>query len=367
MTGKSDAAPYIAEPVSEEAYRNVMAGLHTYLIENGSSAVGNATLGPDNWPTNEQDFFTTLSMYTSFTGPGSVYAQDVVIDSDGILSAYKVQSQYVSLSKQDRQGKTIDDANRQIDAMDATRAMVANWTDLQPAFPYSSKFITIEGFKVINRELYLNVGLAVVCVAAIVFLTVANPVTASLITINVGCCICEILGFMWTLGFAIDSVTVINLVLSVGLSVDYSAHVGHSFMVKTGETRNERVLEGLADVGSAVFAGGFSTFLAVAVLLFSDSYVFYVLSRQFCLTVVLGLAHGLILLPVLLSLFGPKPFSSAILVVEGAESEGSKPNDGKHALQHEEIVPMDQNDADGDSTEEGIEKESQTNQVQVVG
>lgn len=43
-------------------------------------------------------------------------------------------------------------------------------------------------------------------------------------------------------GLAIDTVAVINLVLSVGLSVDYSAHVAHSFMVKQG-TRDERVVK----------------------------------------------------------------------------------------------------------------------------
>ena len=57
--------------------------------------------------------------------------------------------------------------------------------------------------------------------------------------------------------------------------------------------------------------GAVSTFLAVAVLLFSTSYVFRTLSIQFALIVGLGVLHGLILLPVLLSIFGPAPFASA--------------------------------------------------------
>lgn len=116
---------------------------------------------------------------------------------------------------------------------------------------------------------------------------------------------------MWAMGIAIDSVSVINVVLAVGLSVDYSAHVGHCFMVKGGSDRSWRATEALADIGSAVLQGAMSTFLAVVVLLFSTSYVFETLSRQFCVTVVLGVLHGLVLLPVLLSLFGPKPFASA--------------------------------------------------------
>jgi predicted RND superfamily exporter protein len=198
--------------------------------------------------------------------------------------------------------------------------------------------------------------LAIAAVAVIVFVTVASPMTAILITLNVAFCLAEILGFMWALGFAIDSVTVINLVLAVGLSVDYSAHVGHSFMVKGGADNDRRALESLADMGAAVLAGGASTFLAVVVLLFSDSYVFFVLSRQFCLTVVLGLAHGLILLPVMLSLFGPKPFSAAEPIDDGDKMEGKVSR-----LDHLETVPMDQTGHDiegGSNSEDSVSKKN---------
>ena len=82
-------------------------------------------------------------------------------------------------------------------------------------------------------------------------------------------------------------------------------------MVKSGN-RNERVTEALVDIGASVLNGALSTFLAVTVLLASYWYVFKTLSIQFALTVGLGVAQGLIFLPVLSLLFGPKPFSSAV-------------------------------------------------------
>lgn len=228
------------------------------------------------------------------------------------LEAIQIKSEYVALTKVGRGDKIIDDADRQIDAMDDTRSMVESWTDLGELsrFVYSEKFIAIEGFKVIQKELFFNVGLALGAVAILVLVTVASPVTALLITLAVAMCLMEILGFMYVLGIAIDSVSVINLVLAVGLSVDYSAHIGHCFMTKVG-SGEERATEALADIGAAVLSGATSTFLAVVVLLFSSSYVFSVLSKQFALTVGLGVLHGLVLLPVLLSLCGPKPFASA--------------------------------------------------------
>lgn len=224
LSGKSQSPPYIAEPVSEEAYRNVMTGLYDYLVINGSEGLGNVTLGEDGWPTNEDDFIDLLESYTSFSSPGAVYARDLSMSEDGTLQAIRVKSEYVRLTKNNN-GDVIDDADRQIEAMDATRDMVASWSDLPPAFPYSAKFLTVEGFKIIKRELFQNVILALVAVGIIVLVTVASPVTALLITVAVGCCIVEILGFMYALGIVIDSVSVINITLAVGLSVDYSAHV----------------------------------------------------------------------------------------------------------------------------------------------
>jgi len=309
LEGQSTAPPYIAEPVGDK-YSNVMVGFHSSLSTIGS--ITGVALGSDNWPTSEDDFVTELAAYTSFQGPGSQYILDVSFSDDTrtTLNAIRIKSEYIRLTKLEGT-KVIDDAERQIKAMDETRNMIDSWDDLPSSFPYSEKFISIEGFKIIRQELFTNVGLALAAVGVIVLITVASPVTAFIITLNVAFCIIEILGFMHALGIAIDSVSVINIVLAVGLSIDYSAHVGHCFMVKGGDDKNKRALESLADIGSAVLSGALTTFLAVFVLLFSSSYVFATLSIQFALTVGLGVTHGLILLPVLLSLLGPKPFESA--------------------------------------------------------
>eukprot|EP00549_Striatella_unipunctata_P000485 CAMPEP_0118715154 /NCGR_PEP_ID=MMETSP0800-20121206/26691_1 /TAXON_ID=210618 ORGANISM="Striatella unipunctata, Strain CCMP2910" /NCGR_SAMPLE_ID=MMETSP0800 /ASSEMBLY_ACC=CAM_ASM_000638 /LENGTH=902 /DNA_ID=CAMNT_0006621239 /DNA_START=79 /DNA_END=2787 /DNA_ORIENTATION=- len=328
LTGLSTAPPYISEPVSEEAYRNVMDGFAEYLSFTGTAEIGGVSLGGDGWPATEADFVSSLKLYAANSGPGSKYARDVSFSEDGTkLEAFKVQTEYVRLTKVNR-GTVIDDADKQIDAMDTTRDLIASWTDLPQAFPYSDKFISIEGFKIIRREFFQNVALALLAVGVIVLFTVASPGAAMIITLVVLSCIIDILGFMYALGVVIDSVSVINLVLAVGLSVDYSAHVGHCFMTKGGDDKNRRALESLADIGAAVLSGALSTFLAVAILLFSSSYVFEVLSTQFALTVGFGIIHGLVLLPVLLSILGPKPFSSAE-PIDGPTEGKEEPAKGK--------------------------------------
>jgi len=320
VSGKSDAPPYIAEPDSA-TYSNVIAGLADYIDANEETidSLG-VSLGDDNWPTEYVDFITLLRYYLIQENTGGRYINEVAFkDYERANSDITIQVslQYTKLTKESR-GRTIDDADKQIEAMDTTRDMIKEWEeegDLPPAFVFSDKFIAVEGFKIIKLELFRNAGLAIMAVGVITFLSLGNIMTAFLITLSVFFCIVEILGFMYVCGIVIDSISVINIVLAVGLSVDYSAHVGHCFMVKSG-SKNERVTEALADIGASVLNGAISTFLAVAVLLASTSYVFKTLSIQFALTVSLGVIHGLIFLPVILSILGPNPFSSAKKISE---------------------------------------------------
>lgn len=196
VSGLSEKSPYIAEPVGEGSYQNVMAGLKSYLDDYGSViALGNnITFDQDGWPTTYNGFVSILSTFANVFGPGAVYAQDISFSSGTTeLEAIRIKLEYVRMTKL-RRNEIIDDADRQIKSMDDTRAMVASWTDLPTAFPYCEKFQDIEGFKIINTELYRNVGLAILAVGLICLITVANFTTAFLITLNVAACILEILG-----------------------------------------------------------------------------------------------------------------------------------------------------------------------------
>jgi len=115
-------------------------------------------------------------------------------------------------------------------------------------------------------------------------------------------------GSMHFWGLTIDTVSCINLVLAIGLCVDYAAHVAHTFMTMPG-TRNERASATISSIGPAVFHGGFSTFLAFIFLADSDSHVFTTFFKIFILVVGYGLFHGLIFFPVMLSICGPPPFA----------------------------------------------------------
>jgi hypothetical protein len=106
-------------------------------------------------------------------------------------------------------------------------------------------------------------------------------------------------------------VTYVAISMSIGLLVDYLMHALLGFYESTGRNREERVQEMLRTIGSPVLIGGLSTFLGVFPLAFSSSAVMRTVFVSFISMVVLGLSHGLILLPVVLSIVGPNTGGSA--------------------------------------------------------
>ena len=122
-------------------------------------------------------------------------------------------------------------------------------------------------------------------------------------------CYLPILGFLYFWGLKIDISVALLLVVAVGLAVDYSSHITHHFMMTNLPTRNERMKHTMIEMGPAVFNGGCSTFVAFVLLANSKSAIAIVFFRVFFLVVSFGLYNGLVLMPVILSLIGPKPFT----------------------------------------------------------
>ena len=65
-------------------------------------------------------------------------------------------------------------------------------------------------------------------------------------------------------------------------------------------------------IGPAVMNGGISTLLAFILLSTSKSYIFLSFFKIFFLICLFGLFHGLLTLPVLLSIIGPAPNSKKV-------------------------------------------------------
>lgn len=103
-----------------------------------------------------------------------------------------------------------------------------------------------------------------------------------------------------------NAVSYISLVMSIGLMVDFIMHILLRFYESKEATREEKVRDVLESMGTSILIGAISTFLGVIPLAISSSHIFYNIFVTFLGLVLLGATHGLVLLPVLLSLFGPQ-------------------------------------------------------------
>lgn len=84
---------------------------------------------------------------------------------------------------------------------------------------------------------------------------------------------------------------------------------------------DKRALKTVEEIGGAVLQGGGSTLLAIALLATSDAYTFKTFFKIFLIVVIFGLYFGVIFLPVILSIFKPKPYSVCKLTHETNETE----------------------------------------------
>ena len=204
-------------------------------------------------------------------------------------------------------------------------------------FSHSKVYSAWETDEIIGFELIRNLLLSILCVAIITLLLLGNLYVVIMVLGMVIITLVDIVGFLHFWDMTIDILSAVNIVLAIGLCVDYAVHIAHAFLTSEG-TRQERATNAIRVIGMAVLNGGITTFLALFFCSFSSAHVFqtffkvssiqniiyniikwsqilsslsqnpnYLMNefQVFCLTVLFGLYHGLVLLPVMLSIMGP--------------------------------------------------------------
>ena len=224
----TDAVPI---DFSSQAIRDDMAAAADAMRANPYALRGTfdswleAFEGARNVSTGDGAFYTDLAVF--LTSPaGACYTSDIVFNEPASpaagIESCRFQFNWIK----------IDNAVDKIDAMDLSRATAAQTPPPlgTNAFVYGDGFLQIEQYATIGKEALTNIGLAFLMIAVIIAVLLANPVASVITFLCVASAILELIGIMYFIGFRIDSVTVIFLVISLGLAVDYSVHVAHGFV-----------------------------------------------------------------------------------------------------------------------------------------
>ena len=216
-------------------------------------------------------------------------------------------------------------------------------------FEYSNYHLDFEMYFPFYNQTAMCLLLSVVAVLVIVFIFTTDLTITLLVAFSV--CVTDffLLGLVWYWGLTLNQIVVLNIIIAIGTSVDYSTHIAYAYLV-TGipegskeydtpqKIRSYKAQMALRTMGPSVFHGGFSTFIAIIVLSPSKTYIFLVFFRLWFGIILFGMANGFMLLPVILTFVGP-----TYTVKSAPASEDDK--DCKDKAKHEDCYAKPETDA----------------------
>ncbi|CAI4054683.1 hypothetical protein SUVZ_16G2740 [Saccharomyces uvarum] len=180
-------------------------------------------------------------------------------------------------------------------------------------FAYSPFYIFFVQYQTLLPLTLKLIVSAIVLIFFVSSLFLRNKRNSFLLALVVTMIIVDIGALMVLLGISLNAVSLVNLIICVGLAVEFCVHIVRAFTIVTSDTKkdaNSRVLYSLNTVGESVIKGiTLTKFIGVCVLAFAQSKIFDVFYFRMWFTLVIVAAmHALLFLPALLSLCGGEGF-----------------------------------------------------------
>jgi Niemann-Pick C1 protein len=248
------------------------------------------------------EFNSQIAAFLSNPVYGDLYNDHVVRDDAGTIVTSRVRLLMDNVD--------VENVNEQVDALE-DQSSVSGGQNINQGrgewafFTYDGIYNIWEFYAASVNEVIFTTVLGVASVTGITLIFVPHWSAAFFVLPLICILYVDLLGAMQWAGVHINAVSYISLVMSIGLMVDFLLHVLLRYYESPGN-RKEKTLHTLETMGASVLVGGISTFLGTLPLAFSSSTIFYTVFVAFIGLVTLGCGHGLILLPIILSNFGPE-------------------------------------------------------------
>ncbi|XP_002750214.2 patched domain-containing protein 3 [Callithrix jacchus] len=172
-----------------------------------------------------------------------------------------------------------------------------------PLMVYNHAFIYFDQYTAIVENTVRNVVVASAATFIVSLLLIPHLMCSLWVTFAIASVIVGVTGFMAFWKVNLDSISMINLVICIGFSFDFSAHISYAFVSSLQPSVNQKSIEALYLLGYPVLQSAVSTIIGVCVLATAKAYIFRTFFKIMFLVMVFGAAHGLIFIPVFLTFF----------------------------------------------------------------
>ncbi|XP_023933054.1 patched domain-containing protein 3 [Lingula anatina] len=197
------------------------------------------------------------------------------------------------------QSTNTNDTVREKDMMMHSRAIAdnseLNVTVYHPAFVYYDQYVTI------LPNMLQNVGIAWGSMMLVALFLIPDPVCSMWVALSVASIEVGVIGYMTLWGVNLDYMSMIYVIICIGFSVDFSAHIAYAYVTAKGKAK-KRIRKALYVLGLPILQGALSTILGVLVLSQSSAYMFRTFFKIIFMVILFGAFHGLVIIPVVLSL-----------------------------------------------------------------
>jgi len=173
-------------------------------------------------------------------------------------------------------------------------------------YMYGSLFLFWEQYFHIFYVAWITIGWTLFAVFISTFLFQFSPRVSFILCLVILMIDVEIFGLMGFSNIKLNAISVVNLSMSVGLSVEFTAHLARAFLIHSGDNK-ERVITALQELGTPIINGAVSSFLGTLPLGLSPFPFFRTFFfEMYSYMILIAFLNGFFLLPVLLRIAGPQ-------------------------------------------------------------
>ncbi|KAF2366094.1 Protein patched/dispatched [Trinorchestia longiramus] len=247
---------------------------------------------------DEKTFIRNLKEYF-LAGESNNFRLDVVFNDDNSSNvASRCIVQAVNVLNDFNDKKLMEDLRRFADESAFNVTIFHNY------------MVFLDHLTLIRTKCLITASCAAVIMVVIAFIFIPNPFCSLWVGLSVGSIETGVIGYMGLWGVNFDVMSMIQLIMCIGFSVDFTAHICYAYLSSQGDILEKRLRESLDCLGLPIMQTALSTFLGVLILMLVPSYLFVTFFKTVFMVTFFGTLHGIYFVPVFLSLVDKKSFRS---------------------------------------------------------